>query len=148
MTKLALCSDLKTAFECNNTILTGTTVTCGWNAAASPAVCISLTCELLPVTLTTDGACTAALTIPNISCTTNGAGCLTKTTCSNYTYTSACNSASTTDSKKCIWSSSVCRNIVCSDNSTAKSDTECDTYLKGCRTTGTGCFSSFACNAF
>ena len=97
----------------------------------------------MPITTTTDAACSTLIS----TCTTNGAGCVTKVNCSGYNKI-ACGVAATTDGSKCIWSSSVCRNIVCSDNTTAKSDSECDTYLKGCRTTGTGCSNSFNCTTF
>ena len=110
-----------------------TTFTCGRNFAAATLS-----------TLTTDSVCSAALTLPSLTFTTIGAGCLTKTVCSGYNYATICNTASTTtDGKKCIWSRSVCINIICLGNTKAQSDSECDTYLKGCRTTGTGCYSSF-----
>ena len=106
------------------------------------------TCELLPITLTTDSTCSATLTLPSVACATNGAGCFSKTTLSGYTYAAACNTATTTDGKKCICSSSVCRNIIYIDNLTAKFDSECVDYRKGCENTGTSCSSSFDCTAF
>ena len=105
-TRPLTCGGLATASDCISTLLAGKTkFTCAWNAVTE--TCVPLICELLPVTLTTDSGCRAVIS----TCTTNGAGCITKGACSTYPKL-ACSSAATTEiEKSCIWSNSACRPI-------------------------------------
>ena len=65
-----------------------TSVSCGWDATKASSNCVTLTCELLPASLNTDSQCAAKLT--QGTCTTSGAGCVTKDFCSNYKTQAIC----------------------------------------------------------
>ena len=53
----------------------------------------------------------------------------------NYIYYKKCWSTSTTTKGACI-------DRICSHNTTATTDVDCDTFLTGCVTKGTGCIES------
>jgi hypothetical protein len=102
------------------------------------------------VTETTDSGCEAYLS----GCLTNGLGCIAKTEpCSKYNGTTSVCKLYTGNDIKC-WGTSdsvtgPCRDRVCTDNTSATSNDECETFLTGCLTTGAGCISkSAACSSY
>ena len=78
--------------------------------------------------------------------------CVASQNCSDFLTISICNgnnailvSGETTTTTPCLWTGSVCRNLLCTDaTSTINSDTLCKTFLAGCLTKGNGCLASTA----
>ncbi|TNV71570.1 hypothetical protein FGO68_gene4687 [Halteria grandinella] len=118
-------------------------------ASTTAASCISRTCSQ-NVTATTDSECDSYLA----GCLTDGLGCIAGTEpCASYYGTTSVCKAFTGNSKKC-WGTSdtvtgACRDRTCADNTTATSDSECESFLTGCLTTGAGCISKTSgCSAY
>ncbi|TNV71507.1 hypothetical protein FGO68_gene15846 [Halteria grandinella] len=142
------CSSLTSSGQsiCTNTLLSDGQTKCAWSSSGT-GTCRNFLCTDYDATLTTHKACHDK----DPSCTTSGAGCVGYSTCSTYSTPSICAAAQTTETEiQCTWDTtkSACRARVCSD-STATTDTDCNTFLAGCKTSGTGCVGpKFYCAAF
>ncbi|CAK61922.1 unnamed protein product (macronuclear) [Paramecium tetraurelia] len=123
---------------------------CAWDAGAGK--CKDRTCG--DKTFYTDFDCSSYLK----SCKTNGQACVAATTACNTINgsTEFCNLLLDGSGKdKCKLTATVsttpaaCTNKKCYDNVTATSDSECDSYLSGCVTRGTGCIpNSEPCTSY
>ncbi|CAD8113351.1 unnamed protein product [Paramecium primaurelia] len=118
---------------------------CAWDAANSK--CKDRACS--DKSFYTDFDCQSYLK----SCKTDGTKCVATTTaCTSFNgSTEFCNSLlDTTGKDKCrpittaTTTSSACTNKTCYDNVTATSDSDCEAYLSGCVTRGTGCIPNTA----
>jgi hypothetical protein len=85
---------------------------------------------------------------------TDGLGCIANTEpCTSYYGTTSVCKAFTGNHIKC-WGTSdtvmdACRNRVCTDNTSATTDDECEIFLSGCLTNGVGCiYKSSSCSAY
>nr|CAA59447.1 alpha-51D-immobilization antigen [Paramecium tetraurelia] len=124
---------------------------CAWDAAGGK--CKDRTCG--DKSFYTDFDCSSYLK----SCKTNGSACVASTTaCSSSNgSTDFCNLLLDGTAKdKCKplapatpTAAGACTNKKCYDNVTATSDSECDSYLSGCVTRGTGCIpNSEPCTSY
>lgn len=71
------------------------------------------------------------------------------TTCKAYATEIICKAARSTNiGNTCIWDINVCRARQCTDAPLKTlTDSECDTYLTGCKTNGISCVASVTCSS-
>ncbi|CAD8044190.1 unnamed protein product [Paramecium primaurelia] len=110
-----------------------------WSTSETKTSCIIRQCSH-NTTATSDQDCTTFLE----GCVTKGTGCISVSEpCSSYIGSiEQCKLfKGENGTKKCYKedTNQQCRNIKCSDNSTATTDSECDSHLTGCLTKGNGC---------
>lgn len=117
---------------------------CAWSGSA----CRGFLCTDYDASYTTHEKCNV-----DTSCTTSGAGCVPIGICSSYKTPAICAAATTSEtSKRCTWTATAttsgCRARLCSDSSLTTDD-ECDAFLKGCKTSGSGCVGPiYGCSVF
>ncbi|CAD8212927.1 unnamed protein product [Paramecium octaurelia] len=120
---------------------------CAWYIGATSNGCRDFTCADYDASITTHKDCQDK----DGTCTTSGAGCVTLGICSSYKSKSVCEAANTTEtSKRCAWNSTTatCRQRECADG-VLTTDDACNTWLKGCKTSGTACVGpTFGCDVF
>ncbi|KAM3134358.1 hypothetical protein pb186bvf_013471 [Paramecium bursaria] len=134
------CSQITYSNLCTYLTLSNNSL-CIWDYKSQQ--CTNLTCELLSNQITSDYQCSYQLK----GCITTGQGCYKYGPCTSYSQ-KVCSILKSTDvQQKCIWEGS-CRPLKCSDNKTAKTDKECDQFLKGCRNYNFGCVEDFQCTQF
>ncbi|CAD8055005.1 unnamed protein product [Paramecium primaurelia] len=104
-------------------------------------------CEDQPATITSHAQCQNFAD----TCTTTGAGCITISACTLYKTQSICIAASTTKDGvgRCGWdvTTNKCRNRICNDRN-GITDEECNIFLSGCKTNGSGCVTGASCTEF
>ncbi|CAD8175771.1 unnamed protein product [Paramecium pentaurelia] len=129
--------------QCTNSKVNGKF--CAWQESNS--TCRAQVCEDQPATITSHAQCQNFAD----TCTTTGAGCITISTCTLYKTQSICIAASTTKDGvgRCGWdvTTNKCRNRICSDRN-GITDEECNIFLSGCKTNGSGCVTGASCTEF
>ncbi|CAD8210801.1 unnamed protein product [Paramecium pentaurelia] len=113
-------------------------VACFWKQGK----CYDKTCDNAPTELVTDQACKDFIS----TCTTKqGGGCVTRSNCG-----AAIQAACITNNlgEECFWNGTACVDKTCANAlATNKTNASCQSYLKKCITTGSGCTDNTGCDA-
>ncbi|CAD8155977.1 unnamed protein product [Paramecium octaurelia] len=113
---------------------------CYWTGTA----CVNRTCDQAPTSYTRHDQC---YTDYDTSCTTNGAGCRSITTCSDAKVQEGCKINSS--NQQCIWVEGACKDYKC-DSAPPSKNTNilCNAFIPGCVTKKDGgCKDNGACSS-